>query len=111
MGTTIHFPRTQTSPRTLVILLRPDFSHLTRADVVSALPIIKAEEIDAELLQLRCADLEADRERLEEELAVLHTQLAEARSEVTEWKLLAKTISGSIREAAQHFAEAGILEI
>jgi ABC-type phosphate transport system auxiliary subunit len=78
---------------------------------VSASPIIKAEEIDAELLQLRCADLEADRERLEEELAVLHTQLAEARSEVTEWKLLAKTISGSIREAAQHLAEAGILEI
>ncbi|KAJ7497798.1 hypothetical protein B0H11DRAFT_1999265, partial [Mycena galericulata] len=45
-------------------------------------PKIKTEEIDVELLQLRCTDLEADKERLEEELAQLRAALTKERNEV-----------------------------
>ncbi|KAJ7849139.1 hypothetical protein B0H14DRAFT_3867028 [Mycena olivaceomarginata] len=68
---------------------------------------VKTEDVDFALLRLRCADLEAERERMAEEITTLYAQLEEARSHVTEWKLLAQTASGSIRRAAQLLADAG----
>jgi hypothetical protein len=68
---------------------------------------VKTEDVDFALLRLRCADLEAERERMAEEITTLYAQLEEARSHVTEWKLLAQTASGSIRRAVQLLADAG----
>ncbi|KAJ7897561.1 hypothetical protein B0H14DRAFT_2557563 [Mycena olivaceomarginata] len=68
---------------------------------------VKTEDIDFALLHLWCADLEAEHERMAEEITTLYAQLEEARSHITEWKQLVQTASGSIQRAVQLLADAG----
>ncbi|KAJ7442948.1 hypothetical protein B0H11DRAFT_1932144 [Mycena galericulata] len=70
-------------------------------------PKIKTEEIDVKLLQLRCTDLEADKERLEEELAQIWAALTKERNEVARWMDIAKAATGSIQQAMEHLNAAG----